>query len=144
MVIYVERTKIEKEDVYMYRHYIQGKKTFVNQIEGYGAPIQTYFSTEDGETPMSLLNAALGSCMLMCVQGYLKSQGYEDKLVEMAIQYEAPDFHATIMLPEALSKIDQAALLSYIDRQCRVKKLLKYEIVVNLTIQYKSDGESIQ
>lgn len=122
----------------MYRHKIMGKKLFENDIEGYGDAIRTHFSTEDGETPMSLVNAALGSCMLMCVQGYLRSQKIHNKPVEMAIEYDAPDFQATIFLPQELSEINQTEVLAYIDQQCRVKKLLREDIYVNLTIQFRT------
>lgn len=55
----------------MYQYHIIGHHLFENRIQGYGNDIDTFYATDKGETPASLVNAAIGSCMLMCVQGYL-------------------------------------------------------------------------
>ena len=42
---------------------IKGDKRFHSLSEGYGAPVELFGYTEDGETPMSLVNIALASCV---------------------------------------------------------------------------------
>lgn len=55
----------------MYQYHIIGHHLFENRIQSYGNDIDTFYATDKGETPASLVNASIGSCMLMCVQGYL-------------------------------------------------------------------------
>ncbi len=47
----------------MYQTTIKGDKRFHSLSEGYGAPVELFGYTEDGETPMSLVNIALASCV---------------------------------------------------------------------------------
>ena len=42
----------------MYQTTIKGDKRFHSLSEGYGAPVELFGYTEDGETPMSLVNIA--------------------------------------------------------------------------------------
>ena len=44
----------------MYQTTIKGDKRFHSLSEGYGAPVELFGYTEDGETPMSLVNIAFG------------------------------------------------------------------------------------
>ena len=63
----------------MYQTTIKGDKRFHSLSEGYGAPVELFGYTEDGETPMSLVNIALASCLTMCLQSYFaKYQGIEE------------------------------------------------------------------
>ena len=63
----------------MYQTTIKGDKRFHSLSEGYGAPVELFGYTEDGETPMSLVNIALASCVTMCLQSYFaKYQGIEE------------------------------------------------------------------
>ena len=52
----------------MYQTTIKGDKRFHSLSEGYGAPVELFGYTDDGETPMSLVNIALASCVTMCLQ----------------------------------------------------------------------------
>lgn len=68
----------------MYQTTIKGDKRFHSLSEGYGAPVELFGYTEDGETPMSLVNIALASCVTMCLQSYFaKYQGIEDLLFKL-------------------------------------------------------------
>lgn len=51
----------------MYQTTIKGDKPYHFLSKGYGAPVELFGYTEDGETPMSLVNIALASCVTMCL-----------------------------------------------------------------------------
>ena len=104
----------------MYQTTIKGDKRFHSLSEGYGAPVELFGYTEDGETPMSLVNIALASCVTMCLQSYFaKYQGIE----ELAIH-----------LPEDLILEKEQELLAFVDDFCRVKKLFREDIQVDISL----------
>lgn len=49
----------------MYQITIKGDKRFHSLSEGYGSPVELFGYTEYGETPVSLVNIALASCVTM-------------------------------------------------------------------------------
>lgn len=58
----------------MYQTKISGDTYFHAQSEGYGKSIELFWETKDGDTPMSLMTIALGSCVTMCLQSYFKKK----------------------------------------------------------------------
>lgn len=120
----------------MYQTRIKGEGLYQASVEGYGKGLQLFGQTQDGETPMSLVNVALSSCITMCVQGYFARYQQKDQL-ELTVDsdYEPDKFQLTIHLAEPLSDGEQEKLLVYIDQHCRVKKLLRpdVEVVIKLT-----------
>ena len=91
--------------------------------------------TEDGETPMSLVNIALASCVTMCLQSYFaKYQGIEELAIQVDSNYEEDHFTLAIHLPEDLILENEQELLAFVDNFCRVKKLFREDIQVDISL----------
>lgn len=119
----------------MYETKIIGQGLYRAVSQGYGQPIETFGKTEDGETPMSLVNLALASCVTMCAQGYFKtSRGLDDFPVDVTASYTGEGFRLLIHLREALASSDEKALLDYVDQKCRVKQLLRPDLPVKISV----------
>lgn len=115
----------------MYQTHVKGLALFHVQSEGYGEPITTYGGIEQGDTPLSLLNSALASCVTMCVQGYYASQeGNPTMAVEVDSQLDGIVCRQTIWIDDALTPEKEESMRDYIQRKCRVKALLREELVV--------------
>ena len=100
----------------MYQTTIKGDKRFHSLSEGYGAPVELFGYTEDGETPMSLVNIALASCVTMCLQSYFaKYQGIEELAIQVDSNYEEGHFTLAIHLPENLILENEQELLAFVD-----------------------------
>ena len=97
----------------MYQTTIKGDKRYHSFSEGYGAPVELFGYTEDGETPMSWVNIALAFCITMCLTSYFKLK---------------------IHLPENLAIENEDKLLAFVDEFCRVKKLFREDIVVDISL----------
>ncbi|WP_394406005.1 OsmC family protein [Streptococcus sp. 20-1249] len=122
----------------MYQTTIRGDKLYHSVSEGYGEPVELFGAVENGETPMSLLNIALASCVTMCVQGYFKrSQGIVQMDVAVDSSHEDEVFHLTVTLSEKVSERQEAEVLDYINQQCRVKKLLRTDVTINIELNYR-------
>lgn len=121
----------------MYQTKIKGDILYRSVSQGYGAPVELFGDTGQGETPMSLVNIALASCVTMCVQGYYKKyHQLEELAIETTGTYVESSFQLTISLSSVLlAETDEDALLAYADKYCRVKQLLKEEVVVELTLK---------
>ncbi|HFI0644693.1 TPA: OsmC family protein [Streptococcus suis] len=113
----------------MYQTTVSGESLFQAISQGYGEPVRTFGVTDKGETPVSLVNIGLASCVTMCVQGYYASQeGNKTMPVQVACQLEDRKFELKIALAEQVSAEKQAAILAYVDQKCRVKALLSDDI----------------
>ncbi|WP_161980032.1 OsmC family protein [Streptococcus sp. S784/96/1] len=121
----------------MYQTKITGDKLYHAVSSGYGTPVETFGTTDDGETPMSLLVIALSSCVTMCVQGYYKRRhGLESLKMETHTSYDDGKFELTIQLPaQLLAETNQEALRDYADRYCRVKSLLREDVIVSMMFE---------
>ncbi|TWS95331.1 OsmC family protein [Streptococcus sp. sy018] len=115
----------------MYQTKIIGQDLYRVRSEGYGTSVELLGQTKDGETPMSLLNIALAGCITMCVQGYFYRY-HKEKQVPVTVdsRYEADLFQVRVNLPEALEASEQDKLSAYIDKHCRVKKLLREDLTI--------------
>ena len=119
----------------MYQTTIKGDKRFHSLSEGYGAPVELFGYTEDGETPMSLVNIALASCVTMCLQSYFaKYQGIEELAIQVDSNYEEGRFTLAIHLPKDLILENEQELLAFVDNFCRVKKLFREDIKVDISL----------
>lgn len=119
----------------MYKTTIKGDRLYHTVSDGYGEAVELFGATEEGETPMSLVNLALASCVTMCVQSYLaKKEGLEEVSVTVKGSYEADAFSLLIDLPLTLSEQKEADLLAYVDQFCRVKKLLREDLQVTVAL----------
>ena len=119
----------------MYQTTVKGDKLFHSLSEGYGAPVELFGYTEDGETPMSLVNIALASCVTMCLQSYFaKYQGIEELAIQVDSNYEEGHFTLAIHLPEDLILENEQELLAFVDNFCRVKKLFREDIQVDISL----------
>ena len=107
----------------MYQTTVKGDKRFHSLSEGYGAPVELFGYTDDGETPMSLVNIALASCVTMCLQSYFaKYQGIEELAIQVDSNYED------------LILENEQELLAFVDDFCRVKKLFREDIQVDISL----------
>lgn len=118
----------------MYQTIVKGDALFQATSAGYGNPITSFGLTEKGETPVSLVNIALAACVTMCVQGYYASQENNKTIpVQVESQLENDRFDLTIAIAEAVSSEKQAAILTYVDKKCNVKVLLREDLTINTT-----------
>lgn len=116
----------------MYQTIVKGDALFQATSAGYGNPITSFGLTEKGETPVSLVNIALAACVTMCVQGYYASQENNKTIpVQVESQLENDRFDLTIAIAEAVSSEKQAAILTYVDKKCNVKVLLREDLTIN-------------
>lgn len=120
----------------MYQAQIKGDRLYHSVSEGYGASVELFGDTSQGETPMSLVNIALASCVTMCVQGYYKRRHQlENVAITVDTIYDEGQFHLKIQLPsELLAQTDTSALQAYANTHCRVKQLLREDIAITLDI----------
>ncbi|WP_314677079.1 OsmC family protein [uncultured Streptococcus sp.] len=119
----------------MYQTTIKGDKRYHSLSEGYGAPVELFGYTEDGETPMSLVNIALASCVTMCLQSYFaKFQGIEELAIQVDSSYEEGHFKLGIHLPKDLNVDNEQEILAFVDNYCRVKKLFREDIEVDISL----------
>lgn len=85
--------------------------------------------TEDGETPMSLLNIALASCVTMCLQSYFNLY---HKISEMPVKvnaiYDNRAFQLTIRLQNEIDKDEKEKIVAFVKRECRVSQLLADDV----------------
>lgn len=117
----------------MYQTTISGDRLYHTVSTGYGEPVELFGAVDNGETPMSLLNIALASCVTMCVQGYFKRFKNIVKMpVEVTASYEEERFSLMILLEEAVNQAEKEAILTYVSEQCRVKKLLRPDVAVTI------------
>lgn len=120
----------------MYKTRIKGQGLYQVTSEGYGQPIRLFGQTQEGETPMSLVNVALSSCITMCAQGYFSRYHQKNPLaITVDSQYESDCFQVSLDLAERLSASEKDKLLAYIDQHCRVKQLFHQEVSVVLTVK---------
>lgn len=113
----------------MYQTTVKGEGLFQAVSQGYGDPVRTFGVTEQGETPVSLVNIGLAACVTMCVQGYYASQeGNKTMPVQVSCQLDDRTFALNIGLAEQLSAEKQEAILAYVEEKCKVKALLSDDI----------------
>ncbi|MGT2906413.1 OsmC family protein [Streptococcus dentiloxodontae] len=119
----------------MYQTQVFGDYLYHTTSAGYGDTITLFGDTKDGETPMSLVTIALSSCVTMCAQGYF-ARYYQIKEIPIQLKASFEDmlFKIDLTIDYPLTEQMIAELNDYIDRNCRVKKLLKEELVIALTI----------
>ncbi|MBM7636439.1 OsmC family protein [Streptococcus saliviloxodontae] len=123
----------------MYQSQIKGDKLYHATSVGYGQAVETFGDTQEGETPMSLLVIALGSCVTMCIQGYYKR--YEKKetvQTELAISYDEGHFEFVIEIADDLTEQKKEAILGYVNQFCRVKALLREDLTFTYKLVEKS------
>lgn len=117
----------------MYHSRVSGRGLFQAVSEGYGQPIETFGRTDQGETPVSLINIALAACVTMCVQGYFAKYHHQyDMAVETHAKHMAGRFELTVALDELLTPDVEEALRAYVDDRCRVKQLLRPDLSLEL------------
>lgn len=98
----------------MYQITIKGDKRFHSLSEGYEAPVELFGYTEDGETPVSLVNITLASCVTMCLQSYFSNyQEIEELAIQVDSSYEEGHFKLDIHLPKDLNSDNEQEILSF-------------------------------
>ncbi len=113
----------------MYQTIVKGEGLFQAVSQGYGDPVRTFGVTEQGETPVSLVNIGLAACVTMCVQGYYASQEDNKTMpVQVSCQLDDRKFDLNIGLAEQISAEKQEAILAYVEQKCKVKALLSDDI----------------
>lgn len=123
-----------------YQTSVRGDKLYHSVSKGYGAPIELFGFTKDGETPMSLLNIALASCITMCVQGYFARFHQKTVLATLIdASYHDECFDICVGIAYALDEAMVAEILTYIDEQCRVKQCLRYDLTYIIRIKENHD-----
>lgn len=118
-------------EVFMYQTIVKGERLFQTSSQGYGDPITTFGVTDQGETPVSLVNIALAACVAMCIQGYYASQeGNKTMPVQVESQLENQHFRLNIGIGEEVALEKQKEILAYIEQKCKVKALLKEDVMI--------------
>lgn len=119
----------------MYQTKIIGDSLYHATSAGYGQGIELFGAVENGETPMSLVNIALASCVTMCVQGYFWKEHKLNKVaIETDCQYEEGVFQLQVAIDYPLTPTLKEEILAYAAEFCRVKKLFREDILVEMTI----------
>lgn len=119
----------------MYQTKIIGDRLFHVTSEGYGDSVELFGVKQQGETPMSLVNIALGSCIAMCVQGYFKKNHHLNEVpIEVSSSYEDNHFSLTVAIHHSYNQEESGAILAYIDDYCSVKKLLRNDIKIDISL----------
>ena len=86
-------------------------------------------------TPMSWVNIALASCVTMCLQSYFSNyQEIEELAIQVDSSYEEGHFTLAIHLPKDLILENEQELLAFVDNYCRVKKLFREDIKVDISL----------
>ncbi|EGJ26782.1 OsmC family protein [Streptococcus porcinus] len=117
----------------MYQTEIRGDYLYHTKSKGYGAEIELFGATDDGETPMSLLNIALASCVTMCIQSYFKTYEKMDELsLKTESHYDNRAFTLTVHMKVQLSQQQQNQLMAFIKKKCRVSKLLAPDVAIKI------------
>ncbi len=113
----------------MYQTTVKGEGLFQAVSQGYGEPVHTFGVTEQGETPVSLVNIGLAACVTMCVQGYYASQeGNKTMPVQVESRLDNQHFEVLIGIGESVSAQKQKEILAYVEQKCKVKALLSDDI----------------
>ena len=124
----------------MYQTEIKGDRLYHAQSSGYGQPVETFGQTQDGETPMSLVNIALASCVTMCIQGYFAKHHQLTELpITVESHYENKKFTLLLRMDDALTEEMKSALLTYIDDNCRFKQLLRQDLDYQISFAEKKE-----
>ncbi|MGT2925925.1 OsmC family protein [Streptococcus cuniculipharyngis] len=124
----------------MYQTSIIGQGLYRAKARGYGQELDLFGNTAAGETPMSLVNVALASCVTMCAQGYFARYHEQDNVpIEVTSSYEAEQFILLLTCSQPLKEEHKRALTAYIEQHCRVKKLLNDTIGISITIKTRED-----
>ncbi|HFI0149606.1 TPA: OsmC family peroxiredoxin [Streptococcus suis] len=120
----------------MYQTTVKGEDLFQAVSQGYGDPVRTFGVTEQGETPVSLVNIGLAACVTMCVQGYYASQeGDKTMPVQVSCQLDNRTFALNIGLAEQLSAEKQEVILAYVEEKCKVKALLSDDLSYHIEFE---------
>lgn len=113
----------------MYQTEISGDYLYHTTSKGYGSSVELFGVTEDGETPMSLLNIALASCVTMCLQSYFNLY---HKISEMPVKvnaiYDNRAFQLTIRLQNEIDKDEKEKIVAFVKRKYRVSQLLADDV----------------
>ncbi|VTS20761.1 putative ribosomal protein [Streptococcus pseudoporcinus] len=117
----------------MYQTEIRGDYLYHTRSKGYGAGVELFGVTDDGETPMSLLNIALASCVTMCIQSYFKIYEKVDELpLKTESHYDDRVFTLTVHMEEQLNQVQQNQLIAFIKKKCRVSNLLAPDVAIKI------------
>lgn len=124
----------------MYQTKVKGDRLYHTVSEGYGQSVELFGFTKDGETPMSLVNIALAACVTMCVQGYFARFHQETVLASLVDStYDEGNFNLKFGIAHELDEDMKAAILTYIDQQCRVKKILREDLIYDISLEEAYD-----
>ncbi|WP_203264487.1 OsmC family protein [Streptococcus uberis] len=119
----------------MYQTEISGDYLYHTTSKGYGSSVELFGLTEDGETPMSLLNIALASCVTMCLQSYFNLY---HKISEMPVKvnaiYDNRAFQLTIRLQNEIDKDEKEKIVAFVKRKCRVSQLLADDVSLMINV----------
>ncbi len=117
----------------MYQSHVEGRSLFEVVSSGYGEPITSFGLVEHGETPVSLLNIALASCVTMCVQGYFAKVQHRNDVkvvVDSQLDFEKKSVVLFLDLDVQLTEEVKDDLANYIEEKCKVKQLLREDLAV--------------
>lgn len=117
----------------MYQTEISGDYLYHTTSKGYGESVELFGVTEDGETPMSLLNIALASCVSMCIQSYFNLY---HKISEMPLKvdatYENRAFTLNCYLENELATEEEVKVLKFVKSKCRVSQVLAEDVQIKI------------
>lgn len=117
----------------MYQTEISGDYLYHTTSKGYGESVELFGVTEDGETPMSLLNIALASCVSMCIQSYFNLY---HKISEMPLKvdatYENRAFTLNCYLENELATDEEVKIMKFVKSKCRVSQVLAEDVQIKI------------
>lgn len=124
----------------MYQTKIKGDKLYHSVSEGYGKSVELFGFSKDGETPMSLVNIALASCVTMCIQGYF-ARFHQETVVASVVDstYDEGHFKLLVGIAHVLDNTMREEILAYVDEQCRVKKMLRDDLTYEISLGENDD-----
>lgn len=117
----------------MYQSHVESRSLFEVVSSGYGESITSFGLVEQGETPVSLLNIALASCVTMCVQGYFAKVQHKNDVkvvVDSQLDFEKKSVVLFLDLDVQLTEEVKDDLANYIEEKCKVKQLLRDDLAV--------------
>lgn len=82
---------------------------------------------KSGTTPVGYVVSALSGCALMCVRGFYIKKGVRDVSISAALTYDEK-FLVNISIDKEVNEEEKGEIVSYINKNCTVSKMLNKEI----------------
>lgn len=115
----------------MYRVKAQTKSGFLVKAECENFEYLMDKEKKSGTTPVGYVVTALSGCALMCVRGFYFKKGMKEVSVDSIVTYDEK-FLVNIFIDKEVSEEEKGEVVSYINKNCTVSKMLNKEIVYSI------------